>query len=204
MRPAGCPRAPAGLTDWAAGTWTRNPSGGLASLSTRHQRTDQHFLLESRPSRLNRRGPRAGGLGPSPTHLSRCQHQSGPLRRLQPGMLSWPRLALAQMSRARCVICRIPVGSCGISCFLSARGRREAAMPAIPTAGLAPHSGTVLAVGIFGTRWFCRTYRRVSRDLGTKGWDGKNDKKRSSCSAAWSQKNMSYSPYQADDARYAR
>jgi hypothetical protein len=27
MRPAGCPRAPAGLTDWAAGTWTRNSSG---------------------------------------------------------------------------------------------------------------------------------------------------------------------------------
>ena len=49
---------------------------------------------------------------------------------------------------------------------------------------------------------FCPTYRRVSRRLGTKGWDGQNDKKRSSCSAAWSQKNMSYGPYQANDDRY--
>jgi hypothetical protein len=49
---------------------------------------------------------------------------------------------------------------------------------------------------------FCATCRRVFQRVGTKGWDGQNDKKRSSCSAAWSQKNMPYRPYQADHGGY--
>ena len=72
-------------------------------------------------------------------------------------------------------------------------------VPAIPTTGLAWSGGIIPQVGLNGTLLFRSRRIRVSTRIRTKRWDGRNDRSDSSHSAAWSQKNMSYQSYRAND-----